>query len=143
MNNIKILQIFIPLMLPLNHNKIWSDNEVRILHREYEIFDMTIKDIAESHQRTIFSILHKLQKEGIIERWEDATGWKSCINDFQKYVNSDYQNELMEITNYETSNDFYNMEINNIHLTIIHIFYFLASAIDYIYGFFQKKILLQ
>ena len=142
-------------MMPSRHNKKWTTNEVENLHREYELLEMSVQEIADSHERTCFSILHKLEKEGIISRWENARGWKSCIKEFQTYVSYDLQDEDgittsedesiakeivgVEFLQDEIDDDTYNLEINGVRTAIIHFLNFLATTIDYISSFFPKK----
>ena len=62
-----------------NGNK-WSVNELLQLQREYELLELSIQDIAVKHQRTVQSILYKLEAEGFIESWNEARGiheWRS------------------------------------------------------------------
>lgn len=62
-----------------NGNK-WSVNELLKLQREYELLELSIQDIAVKHQRTVQSILYKLEAEGFIESWNEARGiheWRS------------------------------------------------------------------
>jgi hypothetical protein len=142
-------------MMPSRHNKKWTTNEVENLHREYELLEMSVQEIADSHERTCFSILHKLEKEGIIERWEDGRGWTACIKEFQTYVSYDLQDEDgittsedesiakeivgVEFLQDEIDDDTYNLEINGVRTAIIHFLNFLATTIDYISSFFPKK----
>ena len=44
----------------------WSVNEILSLQREYELYELSIQEIALLHKRSVFSILHKLEKEEII-----------------------------------------------------------------------------
>jgi hypothetical protein len=143
-------------MMPSRHNKKWTTNEVENLHREYDLLEMEIQAIADSHERTCFSILHKLEKEGIINRWEDARGWKSCIKEFQTYLSYDLQDEDGITTSEDESiekeivgveflqnelddDDSYNIEVNGVRTAIIHFLNFLANTIEYISSFFPKK----
>jgi hypothetical protein len=142
-------------MVPSRHNKKWTTNEVENLHREYELLEMSVEDIADSHERTCFSILHKLEKEGIIDRWENARGWTACIKEFQTYLSYDLQDEDGIITSDDESiikevigveflqdeldDDTYNLEINGVRTAIINFLNFLATTIEYISSFFPKK----
>jgi CCR4-NOT transcriptional regulation complex NOT5 subunit len=147
-------------MVPRRHNKKWTNDEVQTLQREYELLELSVEEIADAHERTCFSILHKLEKEGIIDRWENARGWKACIKEFQTYVSYDYENED-DITTSEDfddnetiskqvigvdflpeereKDDTYNLEVNGVRTAIIHFLYFLASTIECISSYFQKK----
>ena len=73
-----------------NGNK-WSVNELLKLQREYELLELSIQDIAVKHQRTVQSILYKLEAEGFIESWNEARG----LNEWRKEKNyeSDEDNE--------------------------------------------------
>jgi len=62
--------------LPNRHNNKWNISEVISLQREYELLKMTIQEIANVHNRTVEAILYKLQSEGFIESWIDATGYQ-------------------------------------------------------------------
>ena len=53
----------------------WSVNEILSLQREYELYELTIQEIALLHKRSVFSILHKLEKEQIIVNFNDARGY--------------------------------------------------------------------
>ena len=41
----------------------WSVNEILSLQREYELYELSIQEIALLNKRSVFSILHKLEKE--------------------------------------------------------------------------------
>jgi len=62
--------------LPKQHNKRWSDKEFNNLHREYDLLEMTIQDIASLHFRGIDAIMYKLQQLNLIETWLDARGYQ-------------------------------------------------------------------
>ena len=52
-------------------------NEINRLHNEYELKELSIEEIAELHERTVFSILYKLMEEGLIdEKWSNVKGIK-------------------------------------------------------------------
>lgn len=58
------------------HSKKWSMDEINRLHNEYEIKELTIRQIAKLHGRTYKSILYKLTSEGLIDhKWENARGY--------------------------------------------------------------------
>ena len=64
-----------PIQMTRHFNK-WSMNEINRLHNEYEIKELTIRQIAKLHGRSYLSILHKLTSEGLIdEHWENARGY--------------------------------------------------------------------
>ena len=64
------------MALPNRHNNKWNISELNSLQREYELLKMTIQEIANVHSRTVEAILYKLQSEGFIESWIDATGYQ-------------------------------------------------------------------
>ena len=56
------------------HNK-WTINELNRLQREYELLELTVQEISEKHERSIYAILYKLESEGMIQKgWSDARG---------------------------------------------------------------------
>jgi hypothetical protein len=58
----------------------WNINEILMLQREYELLEMSIQEIALRHQRSVDSILFKLEREGFIENWNVARGIKEFDN---------------------------------------------------------------
>jgi len=44
----------------------WTINEELSLHREFDLLKMYIEDIATKHQRSVMSIVYKLQAEGLV-----------------------------------------------------------------------------
>lgn len=89
-------------MVPKRHNNKWNSDEINNLHREYDLLEMTIDEISNAHERTIFSILHKLQKEGIIENWVSARGWKKKYQtDFGYQSNNDDSEDDSDDEDYE------------------------------------------
>jgi hypothetical protein len=73
----------------------WTINELLSLQREYELLELTVKEIAENHQRSETAILYKLESEGLIDSWNTARGFDS----------DDYQNSVTfiskEVIDYE------------------------------------------
>ena len=59
----------------MRHGKRWTISELLSLQREYELLGWTVQEIASKHQRTINSILFKLEDEGFIHSWNDARGF--------------------------------------------------------------------
>ena len=57
------------------HGKRWTINELLSLQREYELLELPVDTIALKHQRTVNSILFKLQEEGLISTWDEARGF--------------------------------------------------------------------
>jgi hypothetical protein len=79
------------------HYKKWNINELIRLHREYELLELSIQEIAKNHHRTDLSILCRLEKEGFINNWDEARG-------FSEYAV--LQPELRDyITNYYAANN--------------------------------------
>ena len=66
------------------HGYRWTVNEMLSLQREYELLEWTIQQIAEKHQRSVNSILFKLEEEGFINSWNDARGFE------QSYFQENY-----------------------------------------------------
>ena len=48
------------------HGKRWTTPEILTLHREFDLLNLSVEDIASRHQRSVDSILFKLQSEGLI-----------------------------------------------------------------------------
>jgi hypothetical protein len=57
------------------HGYRWTVNELLSLQREYELLEWTVQQIAEKHQRSVNSILFKLEQEGYINSWNNARGF--------------------------------------------------------------------
>jgi hypothetical protein len=58
------------------HRFPWAMNEINRLHNEYEIKQLTIQQIAQLHERSVYAILNKLQDEEIIDKsWKGVRGW--------------------------------------------------------------------
>jgi ribosomal protein S8 len=55
--------------------KKWNINEILRLHREYELLELNIQEIAKNHSRSERAILCRLEKEGFIENWNEARGF--------------------------------------------------------------------
>ena len=57
------------------HGFPWNVNEINRLHNEYEIKELTIRQIAKLHSRTYKAILSRLEiEELILPDWSDARG---------------------------------------------------------------------
>jgi len=48
------------------HGKRWSTPEILTLHREFDLLNLSVKEIALKHQRSVDSIMFKLQSEGFL-----------------------------------------------------------------------------
>ena len=47
------------------HGKQWTVNECLQLHREFELLELTVNEMAIKHNRTSNAIMYKLQQEGL------------------------------------------------------------------------------
>jgi predicted nucleic acid-binding Zn-ribbon protein len=59
----------------------WRVNELLALQREYELLELSIQEIAAKHERSVKSILFKLDSEGFISNWGDARGYSEWENE--------------------------------------------------------------
>jgi len=64
------------------HGNKWTINETLSLQREYELLEWSVYKIAEKHQRTVMAIMSKLQKENVIESWNEARGFN--VEEYQE-----------------------------------------------------------
>lgn len=48
------------------HGKRWTIPEVLQLHREYDLLNLSVAEMAKNHKRSVDSIIYKLQAEGFI-----------------------------------------------------------------------------
>jgi hypothetical protein len=63
-------------------NNKWTVNEILRLQREYELLELSVQEIAERHERSVYAILYKLEAEGFIkDGWSDARGIENVYND--------------------------------------------------------------
>jgi len=67
------------------HYKKWTITEVLNLQREYELLEWSVQQIANKHERTIESILFKLNEEGLTTSLYEATGY--CLDNKTPNVN--------------------------------------------------------
>jgi len=51
---------------PHRSGKHWTVNECNQLHRECELLNMSVAEMATKHNRTSFAILCKLQEENLL-----------------------------------------------------------------------------
>ena len=82
-------------MPPKRHYNRWNSDELKNLHKEYNLRELTVQEIAKLHKRSIFSILNKLQNENLIDsKWTNARGWKWDNSDLDDsdFDNSDSEN---------------------------------------------------
>jgi hypothetical protein len=81
-------------MICKRHYFKWNINELIALQREYELLKLSVQEIAELHQRSIRSILCKLDQENFIRNWNEAKGFKDyveCTSELE-YIR-DYDND--------------------------------------------------
>jgi cobalamin biosynthesis protein CobT len=84
------------------HNKKWSNSELEKLYREYNLRELSIDQISELHGRSVYSILHKLQKEHLIDNnWSNANGWSNAN---EKSIVKEYGNLQTDVS-YEYQKD--------------------------------------
>jgi len=81
----------------------WSVNEILSLQREYELQELTIQEIAFLHRRSAFAILHKLEKEQIINNFNEARGYEQ-LNFWDDEYNVEVDDDE-EQTNKEDNDD--------------------------------------
>jgi hypothetical protein len=95
------------------HGNKWSHNEVLSLHREYELLEWDLQKIADKHQRTVQSIIHKLYAEGItptlLEEPSKKTGGR-----LSKKVNV-VSLDIEEISDTDSSSDYEDCEEDDDH----------------------------
>jgi hypothetical protein len=72
------------------HGNRWTVNEILSLQREYELLELSVKEIALRHQRSEDAILMKLEAEGFLQEGQepfvdvdsvDNESFNICIND--------------------------------------------------------------
>jgi hypothetical protein len=82
-------------MPPKRHYNRWNSRELENLHKEYNLRELNVQEIAKIHRRSVFSILNKLQNENLIDsKWTNARGWKWDNSDLDNsdFDNSDFDN---------------------------------------------------
>jgi hypothetical protein len=76
------------LTVPYRHRFKWSHNEAERLHKEFDMKQYSIQEIADLHERTYSAILYKLKQEGLISinyPFTDAT-MKSFMDNYSDYM---------------------------------------------------------
>lgn len=94
------------MSLPKNHRKKWSIPEILRLQREYELLELTVQEIAQIHNRSIMSIMYKLEKEEFIDSWDNARGF-----DIEEFQNTDFH--TIHEDSYSDDNISYHLIENN------------------------------
>ena len=98
------------------HYHRWSADEVDELRNEYTVSKLTVQEIADLHDRSIFSILNRLEKDKLIDsRWTKPRGYEDFPDDIKPYITCedtmtnvrlDYDaEEYTPDTSSDTSND--------------------------------------
>ena len=82
----------------------WTVNELLSLQREYELLELTIKEIAIKHQRSIEAILFRLESEGFIDEWSTSRGFDDYFYN-NKYVEEESDEEEEESDEEEEESD--------------------------------------
>ena len=75
------------------NGKRWTTSEVLNLQREYELLMLSVEDIALRHQRSVDSILFKLQSEGLINSNKDQLEKESDADSSSDYQDEDEEDE--------------------------------------------------
>jgi hypothetical protein len=84
------------------HGKRWNTPEILTLHREFDLLNLSVEEIALRHQRSVDSILFKLQSEGLmtlnsnniqLELESDADSSSDYQDEIDSDDDSDYQDE--------------------------------------------------
>jgi hypothetical protein len=91
----------------------WSVNEILSLQREYELQELTIQEIAILHKRSDFSILHKLEKEQIINNFNEARGYEQLNFWDESYQEDDENEDEYEENEYEENENEENEDDEN------------------------------
>jgi hypothetical protein len=89
-------------------------NEINRLYNEYELKQLTIRQIANIHKRTDFAILNKLEQEKLIDStWNNVRGWDWPDNsNFDNYIEKkQHENEEIDDENEEIDDE--NEEIDD------------------------------
>jgi hypothetical protein len=69
------------------HYHRWSADEVDELRNEYTVSKLTVQEIADLHDRSIFSILNRLEKDKLIDsRWTKPRGYEGFPDDIKPYI---------------------------------------------------------
>ena len=82
----------------------WTVNELISLQREYELLELTIKEIAIKHQRSVEAILFRLESEGFIDKWSTSRGFDDYFYN-NKYVEDESEEEDDEESDDEESDE--------------------------------------
>jgi hypothetical protein len=94
--------------------KRWTTSEILNLQREYELLNLSVQEIAKKHQRSVDSILFKLNAEGLIDSLYEINvdkkkDKKKKEDDIES--SSDYKGEV-DISEYDEKDDSVCLECN-------------------------------
>ena len=87
-------------MYPNRHYNKWNMNEINRLYNEYELQELSVDEIAEKHERTVYGIISRLKLEGIIQSWGDVKGWS--VDDI---IQNDTENIILKASIEEDEED--------------------------------------
>ena len=82
-------------------NNKWTTVETLALHREYDLLEMSVYDIAAKHERSVQGIMYRLKSEGFIESFDDARGY--AVDIVAPYIEVSDTSFNTRITNLENS----------------------------------------
>jgi ABC-type Zn2+ transport system substrate-binding protein/surface adhesin len=96
------------------HGKKWTIPEVLKLHREYELLNLSVDEIAKNHRRSVASILYKLEVEGLISSLHEMNGYslkknktsvKKTFKDLEDDTEADSSSDYNDDNESELSDD--------------------------------------
>lgn len=81
-------------MICKRHYFKWNIKELISLQREYELLELSVQKIAKLHQRSVKSILCRLEQENFISNWNEAKGFNdyACCTPELEYIR-DYDDD--------------------------------------------------
>lgn len=91
-------------MICKRHYFKWNIKELISLQREYELLELSVQKIAKLHQRSVKSILCRLEQENFISNWNEAKGFNdyACCTPELEYIR-DYDDDDEEEYDVEES----------------------------------------
>ena len=93
-------------MICKRHYFKWNIKELISLQREYELLELSVQEIAKLHQRSVKSILCRLEQENFISNWNEAKGFNdyACCTPELEYIR-DYDDDEEEYDVEESLSD--------------------------------------
>ena len=93
-------------MICKRHYFKWNIKELISLQREYELLELSVQKIAKLHQRSVKSILCRLEQENFISNWNEAKGFNdyACCTPELEYIR-DYDDDEEEYDVEESLSD--------------------------------------